>query len=164
MIARHYHKPSGQWSGPHSRSYSSLIRPTSYSTLKEASDEKNDVKIKHHIPESLIHYFLSPEYPRTERDIFEKNTPQIIGISYLTDNYTISTVTRSSMWNQRRSHLAYWRDINDQHYLQIRFLYDFSSASMFSQQYENKILTVINFCTNGGDKHPTLDPFAGWEI
>lgn len=46
------------------------------------------------------------------------------------------------------------------HYLQVRLLhdmYDFSTASVFTRQKENKVLAVINFGTNGGDKHISID-------
>lgn len=169
MIARHYHKKTAQWAGPHSRSYSSLIDTSFYGILKEASDnkidlsynpERADVKIKHHIPENLLPYFLTPQYPRTEIDVFEKEEPQIIGTAYLTDNYVISSVSRSSLWNQRRPLTAYWGELNKAHYLQVRLLhdmFDFSTASIFTQQKENNILAVINFGTNGGDKHLSID-------
>lgn len=169
MIARHYHKKTAQWAGPHSRSYSSLIDTSFYGILKEASDnkidlgynpERADVKIKHHIPESLLSYFLTPQYPRSEIDVFEKEEPQIIGTAYLTDNYVISSVSRSSLWNQRRPLTAYWGELNKAHYLQVRLLhdmFDFSTASIFTRQKENNILAVINFGTNGGDKHLSID-------
>lgn len=169
MIARHYHKQTAQWTGPHSRSYSTLIDASFYGILKEASNNKidlgydpqrADIKIKHQIPENLLPYFLSPQYPRTEIDIFEKEEPQIIGTSYLTDNYAISSVSRSSLWNQRRPLTAYWGELNTAHYLQVRLLhdlYDFSTASMFTQQKDNRILAAINFGTNGGDKHISID-------
>ena len=79
MIARHYHKPTGQWTGPHSRSYSTLVRPSFYGILYQASDgqinlpnqePRIDVKIKHNIPNHLMHYFLSPEFPRTKKGNF----------------------------------------------------------------------------------------------
>ncbi|MEQ8554363.1 MAG: hypothetical protein RIC06_00725 [Cyclobacteriaceae bacterium] len=169
IIARHYHKPTGQWAGPHSRSYSTLVRPTFYSILKEASNGKidvgieqkrNDVKIKHQIPPYLMPYFLSPEYPRTEIDTFENESPQTIGISYLTDEYALSTANRSSLWNQRRPFLLYWGQVQKPKYLQVRFLhdnYDFSSATYYSDQDRNKILAGINFISNGGDKHISID-------
>jgi hypothetical protein len=73
IMARHYHKPSGQWTGPHSRSYSSLISPLFHRLLKKASDGKIDegldlsiqpglyysgdvdVKNMHQIPKYLLH-------------------------------------------------------------------------------------------------------------
>ncbi len=169
MIARHYHQPSGQWAGPHSRSYSTLVKPSFYSILKEGSngqidlgieEKRSDVKIKHHIPESLLHYFQSPVYPRTETDVFEKINPSIIGTTYLNEKYSISTVNRSSLWNQRRPFLVYWGPVKTPKYLQLRFLhdgYDFSSACFYSQQKENRVLAAINFITNGGDKHISID-------
>ena len=169
MIARHYHQPTGQWSGPHSRSYSTLIKPSFCAILNEATNGKvntgiaekqSDVKIKHQIPAYLLHYFLSPEYPRTETDIFEKEAPQTIGTCYLTDKYTLSTASQSSLWNQRRPFLVYWGTAETPKYLQSRFLhdgYDFSSASFFSQQKENNVLAAINFISNGGDKHISID-------
>ncbi|WP_288360071.1 hypothetical protein [uncultured Bacteroides sp.] len=169
MIARHYHQKTAQWAGPHSRSYSTLIDSSFYGILKEASQGKvaldyeptrSDIKIKHYIPERLLPYFLTPEYPRTEVDVFEKKEPQVIGTTYLTDDYVISSVSRSSMWNQRRPLTAYWGELNATHYLQVRMLhdnYDFSTASIFTQQKENQVLAAINFATNGGDKHLSID-------
>lgn len=169
MIARHYHKKSAQWTGPHSRSYKSLVATSFYGILKEGSNgqinlgydsERADVKIKHTIPQHLLHYFLSPQYPRTETDLFEKEAPQIIGTAYLTEDFAISTVSRSCMWNQRRPLTAYWGDLNNSHYLQVRMLhefFDFSTTSVFTQQINNQVLAVVNFGTNGGDKHIHID-------
>jgi len=78
----------------------------------------------------------------------------------LTEKYALSTANRSSLWNQRRPFLVYWGDINQPKYLQVRFLhdlYDFSSATFLSQQIENKVLAGINFVTDGGDKHISID-------
>jgi hypothetical protein len=169
MIARHYHQPTGQWAGPHSRSYSTLVSPSFYAILKEGSngkivigieEKRRDVKIKHHIPEYLLNYFLSPKYPRTEIDTFEKVLPKIIGTTYLTDKYVLSTANLSSLWIQRRPFLAYWGDVQNPKYLQVRFLhnfYDFTSVNFQSQQKEGNVLAGISFATNGGDKHPFFD-------
>lgn len=175
-IARHYHQPTGQWAGPHSRSYSTLVRPSFYSILKEASngkidigieEKRSDVKIKHQIPKYLMSYFLSPEYPRTELDVFEKVEPQIIGTCFLAKDYTLSTANRSSLWNQRRPFLLYWGTTTTPKYLQARFMhddYDFSSASFFSKQKENNVLAAINFLSNGGDKHISIDRLKDGKI
>ena len=169
IIARHYHQPTGQWAGPHSRSYGTLIGSSFYSILKEGSngkivvgveEEQRNVKIKHQIPAYLLHYFLSPEYPRTETDVFEKAEPQIIGTCYMTDKYALSTANLSSLWIQRRPFLAYWGDAQNPKYLQVRFLhddYDFTDVNFRSQQKESNVLAGISFATNGGDKHPSFD-------
>ncbi|MDP4289657.1 MAG: hypothetical protein Q8908_01095 [Bacteroidota bacterium] len=169
IIAHHFHQPTGQWAGPHSRSYSSLIKSNFYGLLKQASNGKIDLgyneqsidkKVKHEIPSYLLPYFLTPKYPRTEVDLFEKSEPVIKGTTYLTDTYTLASASRSSLWNQRRPFIAYWGTIAKPSYLQVRFLhdsYDFSSASFYSQQKENNILAGINFILNGGDKHISID-------
>ena len=169
VIARHYHKPTGQWTGPHSRSYNSIIDPSFYSILNQASDGKiesgqfimpADIKIRHKIPTYLLHYFLTPNYPRTEFDTFESIEPKITGTTYMTNKYAISSANRSSLWNERRPFLVYWGNKTNPHYLQVRFLhdfYDFSSASFFCEQKDNYILAAINFITNGGDKHINID-------
>jgi hypothetical protein len=176
IIARHYHKPSGQWAGPHSRSYSTLVKPTFYAILKEGSngkidvgveEKRSDVKIKHQIPTHLMHYFLTPEYPRTELDVFEKEDPRTTGTCYLTEKYALSTANRSSLWNQRRPFLLYWGNVQTPKYLQVRFMhddYDFSAATFYGQQNENQVLAVINFISNGGDKHISIDRFKDGKI
>jgi hypothetical protein len=173
IIARHYHKPSGQWAGPHSRSYSTLVNPTFYALLKEGSNgqidldiekKRSDVKVKHQIPANLMHYFSSPQYPRTEVDVFEKETPQIIGTCYLAKEFALSTANRSSLWNQRRPFLLYWGEVKAPKYLQVRLLhdnYDFSSATFYGQQKDNQVLAAINFISNGADKHITIDRLKG---
>ena len=169
IVAKHWHKPTAQWAGPHSRSYSTPLRSSVYGILYGASDgkidygykdERSDVKIKHRIPESLLPYFLTPVYPRIQRDVFENADPQIIGICYLTNRYALSTVNRSSLWNQRRPFLAYWGTPEKPSYLQVRVLhelYDLSAATWFGDQKDNTVLSAINFATNGGDKHISID-------
>ena len=172
MLARHYHQPTGQWSAPHSRAYRSLVQPGFYNLLHKASNGRlftlnqkaidwgSYGRLHHQIPAWLMGYFTKPTYPRTERDVFEADAPPIIGTSYLTDRFALSTSNRSSMWNQRRPFLAYWGTAEQSRYLQVRFLhddYDFSSAGFYSQQTEGKVLAAINLNTNGGDKHITID-------
>jgi hypothetical protein len=140
-----------------------------YSILDEASggkikvpvtEKRADVKIKHQIPARLLPYFLDPKYPRTERDVLKMDDPQIIGTSYFIEKYALSTANRSSLWNQRRPFIAYWGTPEAPHYLQVRLMhdnYDFSSASFYSDQKENKVLAAITFLTNGGDKHISID-------
>lgn len=172
ILARHYHIPSGQWTGPHSRSYNSIVGKSFYNLLAEASNGKigkEDSSLygyttfrryKHVMPKDVMHYFTEPDYPRTEIDLFEPDTPQIKGTSYLTSNYALSSINHASMWNQRRPLIAYWGTKEHPQYLQVRFLhdnYDFSSASISSVQEENKVLAAINLVNGLGDKHISID-------
>jgi len=172
IVARHYHIPSGQWTGPHSRTYSSIVNKSFYNLLAEASNGKigkEDSSIysyitfrryKHVMPKDVEHYFLEANYPRTEVDIFEPNTPQIIGTSYLSHRFALASINHASLWNQRRPLIAYWGSKQQPKYLQIRFLhdnYDFSSASLSTAQQENNVLAAINLVTGLGDKHINID-------
>lgn len=172
ILARHYHIPSSQWVGPHSRSYSSIVNKSFYNLLAEASDgklAKEDPSLynyttfrryKHIMPKDVEGYFVTANYPRTEIDVFEPDTPQIIGTSYLSSRYALSSINHASLWNQRRPLIAYWGSKQQPKYLQVRFLhdnYDFSSASISSVQAENKVLAAINFVTGLGDKHINID-------
>ncbi len=169
VIAKHYHRPTGQWAGPHSRSYRTLMTPSIYGILQQASNgkialpgatQRHDVKIKHEIPAHLLTYFVAPRYPRVQRDVLAIDEPEIIGTTYLAPRYAFSSANRSSLWNQRRPFLVYWGSPDAPRYLQLRFLhdeYDFSSASFYSRQEENKLIGAVGFLTNGGDKHISID-------
>ncbi|MCK9412490.1 MAG: hypothetical protein M0Q53_09335 [Prolixibacteraceae bacterium] len=185
MIARHYHRPTGQWAGPHSRSYGTLAGPGFHGLLNRASGGKiypeikegrGDLRVKHQIPEHLLRYFLSPEYPRTETSLLspdfprkempkypltetkgmDEPAPKVVGTCYMTDNYVFSTASLSSMWTQRRPFLVYLGNTQSPKYLQAQFLhdnFDFSSAYISASQKENMALAAIHFFSNGGDKH-----------
>ncbi|MDR0413131.1 MAG: hypothetical protein LBH61_04955 [Dysgonamonadaceae bacterium] len=173
MIARHFHQPSGQWAGPQSRSYSTFAEPSFYGLLHQAlggkingeqQPERYNIRLKHSVPEHLSPYFLSPQYPRTEKDVFNRNPPQVEGTCLLAETYTLGSVNRSNFWRQRRPLLAYWGTPDAPSYLQLRFLhdhYDFCAANFYSTQAENKVLAAITFSTNGGDKHVRNDDLVG---
>ncbi|MFM2232681.1 MAG: hypothetical protein RJB31_1382 [Bacteroidota bacterium] len=168
-IAKHYHVPTGQWVGPHSRAYNSMLQNSFYDLINRASKGAIQLKpnlaftysrLKHSIPKDLYSYFKSGKYPKAQKDVFELADPTIEGTSYMTDQYALATANRSSMWNQRRPFLAYWGTTEQPRYLQVRFLhdsYDFSSASFYSQQQDNKVLAAINLNLGGGDKHISID-------
>jgi len=194
IIARHYHQPSAQWSGPHGRCYSPLLSSETYNWLYASSDGKicpdtpapyskdKSAVLKHSIPPYLMRYFTRPVFPRMEIDTFiqggqniELNplvsyqesdrgvkivTKKIIGKSYLTRDFVLSSANQSCLWNQRRPLIAYWGSEKKPVYLQIRFLhdlYDYASANIFCSQDSTNVLGAINFTTNGGDRHVTID-------
>lgn len=168
-IAKHYHVPTGQWVGPHSRAYNSTLQNSFYDLINRATKGAIQLKpnlpftysrLKHSVPRDLYPYFKSVEYPKTQNDVYELVDPKIEGTSYMSDTYALATASRSSMWNQRRPFLAYWGSVQQPKYLQVRFLhdnYDFSSASFYSQQKDNKVLAAINLNLGGGDKHISID-------
>lgn len=194
IIARHYHKPSSQWAGPHGRCYSALLGSSTYNWLYTSSNgvispntmvsysrDQNPL-LKHKIPGYLIHYFTEPKFPRIEIDTFIREgqeielnalvsyqesdrgvkikTKEVIGKSYFTKDFVLSSANHSCLWNQRRPLIAYWGTEQKPVYMQIRFLhnmYDYASANIFCSQDSTNVLGAINFTTNGGDQHVTID-------
>lgn len=170
MIARHYHKTSGQWAGPHSRAYPMFVENSFYDVLSQGTRgivkggirlPNRDVKITHTIPKSLLKYFVDSDmYPRMEVDTFEVDSPQIIGKTYLTEEYVFATASHSCMWTQRRPFTAYWGTRESPSYLRVRLLhdfYDFSSGLIQTKQDKNKSISAITIMADGGDKHISID-------
>lgn len=171
IIAGHYHKPTGQWAGPNSRSYSTFLKHERlYSILNLASKGKidlvgkkydaNEILLEYDMPEKYYAFFNNPIYPRLETDVFEPNEPKVTGTTLLEKKFVLSTANRSCLWNQRRPFLAYWGSSESPRYLQFQFLhnnYDFSSAAIFTQQENTNILAGVNLFLFGGDKHISID-------
>jgi len=138
--------------------------------------------LKHRIPADLLPWFTDPVLPRLEVDTlirggqrielnpmvsYQKSdsgvwieTKEVIGTSYLTNDFVLSSANRSSLWNQRRPLIAYWGTSRKPVSLQVRFLhdgYDYAAANLFCAQDSTHVLGAVNFTTNGGDRHVTID-------
>lgn len=175
-VAVRYHAPTGQWSGPHSRSYQDLLRPAQKQILKAAvkgeparppvGQESRGAFLHrriHEVPEDLKPYFKSLEEPREVVEMFvrAKHPGQVdfIGTTWLTPELSLGSINRGDMWNQRRNLQAYWGD-KKAAYFRTRFMKDdddFASVNFFSEQKQNRVLAGLNFSTDGGDKHLFFD-------
>ncbi len=175
-VARRFHPATKQWAGPHSRCYSTLLRPGTLAAFQRASGgqlrflseaeawESLDAhRLKLDCPPELFHYFVTLSGPRTETETFEKNLAtehDIIGTTYLHPDFTLASVNIGDLWNQRRPLLAYWTTPNGPAALRLRFLhddYDYSSASLFTVQDRTEILGAVLFATDRGDTHISID-------
>jgi hypothetical protein len=150
-------------------------------TSTEFSKDQDPI-LKHQIPADLIPYFTQPKLPRMEIDTFIRGgqkielnplvsyqesdrgvwieTKEVIGKSYFTDDFVLSSANQSCLWNQRRPLIAYWGTSLKPVSMQIRFLhdgYDYAAANIFCAQDSTNVLGAINFTTNGGDRHVTID-------
>ncbi len=175
--AQHFHPPTRQWSGPHSRSYSTFLRSSTLAFIqratgeairfmpaKEAAVSLDSHRLRCRCPGDLVHYFeLLPE-TRFEKETFTRSEdpmPDIIGSTYLDSAFTLGSVNCGNLWNQRRPLIAYWGSADNVGAFRIQFLhdgYDYSSAMFFSVQDKGDVLAAVNFATDGGDTHPSLDP------
>ncbi|MDJ0897286.1 MAG: hypothetical protein QNJ55_00630 [Xenococcus sp. MO_188.B8] len=170
-ISNHFHAPTRQWAGPHSRSYSPLLKSKTIKFIKNITADSNATKTKNdsilldkkpddfQVPLNLRHFFLATDRPRTITNcIFSRIPPQILS-TYLTPKFTIGTVNYSDLWSQRNSLIAYWRGLEETRYLRLRCLHngqDFSAAQLFCVQDKGNILGAINFSTDIGKENPYI--------
>ncbi|WP_028548427.1 hypothetical protein [Paenibacillus sp. UNC451MF] len=180
MIAEHYHVPTAQWSGPHSRSYSTVMTDSVRSFLQMAcGDDTFSLQAEDPFVYSLDWYGNHIECPPAYRSAFVDTNggeysqvihkdPQgkaiNIATTYKDERISLGTFSKDVMWNQRRNLLAYAQNGDSFTYVHLRFLhdgYDYSSAVFTSRQDGADILFGIGFCTNGGDTHIGLDLIDG---
>ena len=170
VMASHFHPPSAQLGGPHSRSYATLLKPKFYNLLYGGSQGAIDYqqaqlpagyyKLQHRIPEPLVDQFLRLPEARVEIDTFSVGENPVVGYTYLHPQYCLGTANRSTTWQQRRPLVAYWGTPNRPRYLQPKLLHDgveFAAGNIFSTQDKNYALTTLDLATDGGDYHISLD-------
>jgi len=174
--ARHFHAPSRQWAGPHSRCYATLLRDSTLAFIQRAthgrlnflSESKAFESLDAHrlgaeCPDEFLSYFTELPKPRLEIEAFAKTKPDrhdIIGTTYLNPDYTLGSVNIGDLWNQRRPLLAYWKTDTGIVAMRLRCLhddYDYSSASIFTVQDKSDVLGAVVFATDRGDTHISLD-------
>lgn len=170
VLATHYHAPTSQLAGPHSRSYSTLLRDSFYDFLYGASNGQikvgnarkpdNYYKLQHRIPDEYLLNFTSAPDNIVHVDTFSLNDNPPIGYTFLSPEYSFGTVNRSTTWKQRRPFIIYWGNLDNPRFLRIRLIHDdedFGIGNIFSIQEENEALTLMNFATDGGDYHISID-------
>ncbi len=171
-VAAHFHPPTRQWAGPHSRCYSTLLRPDTLAFLQRALGDAarlTDVPL----PPSLDAHRVPASCPVESRAAFttlpgtlhhvqvlRPGSPPTVGTTHLAPVFTIASVNCGMFWNQCRPLVAYWNGPAGPAALQVRFLhdgYDYSSAHILCAQQGSEILAGVCFATDGGDTHPSLD-------
>lgn len=174
--ADHFHPPTKQWAGPHSRCYSNLLRESTLAFLEQGTGNTKRLldrdplplgidhsRLEIYCPDEFHRAFFQLDSPKTVQEVFANahSDKAITGTTYLHPRYCLGTVNRGDCWNQRRPFLAYWGDAAGPAYLQLRFLhdeYDYTSALTASCQFDGaKALSVIQFATDYGDTHPSLN-------
>lgn len=175
-LARHFHFPTRQWAGPHARSYRNILPGKVLSLIQIAAKGKvvflqeEELEIETYwirmalsCPEKFYSYFTAAPGNRVEKKIVGKGNeeaPPELAYCYLTDAFALSSFSRSIFWNQRRPLLGYFGTAEKPTYVQLRCLhdrYDFCSGHLHCIQEKGYVLGVVNFYTDGGDTHPSLD-------
>lgn len=175
-LARRFHAPTQQWAGPHSRSYSTLLRRSALGFMQrgtggevefmpeaEAWESIDAQRVKLECPVDLYEKFLELEGRRQEVEVFVHNPGEphsIVGTTYLHPQFTLGSVNIGDLWNQRRPLVAYWNAPGGVAAMRVRCLhddYDYSSASIFTVQDKSDALGAVVFATDRGDTHISLD-------
>ena len=175
-VATHFHAPTRQWAGPMSRCYQTDLRDrkNTLAVLEVGTGRRAKLidedplplgldayRLPYRCPGEYIPLFCTLEEPRTTIEVFQKREPEpVVGTTYLHPKYTLGSVNQADFWIQRRAVLAYWGDVLNPTYLQVRFLhddYDYCSGLPFTSQHLNASMTVVVFATDYGDTHVNLD-------
>lgn len=181
-VATHFHAPTRQWAGPQSHSYETDLRKRqgTLAMIQSACGKSVELGCPEPLPLDLSAYrvplqcprksvrlFGTLEAPRQVNETFvqadgskagAKNP--VAGTTWLHPRFSLGSVNRGDLWQQRRPLLAYWGIPSAPRFLRVRFLkdeVDFSSALFFSVQHEGSALVVVTLCTDHGDTHPSLD-------
>lgn len=171
-IAQHFHPPTRQWAGPHSRAYRTLLPTDTLALIQRATEGRVQLAagepapaLDEHrwptpCPRELESFFSTLETPREVVKTFVKGETPVVGTTFLHPRFALGSVNRGDLWNQRRALLAYWGTVEKPGYLHLRCLhdgYDFAAAQFFSVQRGGDVLAGVNFATDGGDTHVSLD-------
>ncbi|GAB4564963.1 MAG: hypothetical protein Kow0047_15120 [Anaerolineae bacterium] len=176
-VGLHFHPATRQWAGPHSRCYSTLLRPGERAFLQRGTrgavryfdDDALPVDIEAHrldfsCPERWLPLFARLDGPRELHRIYHRGSelyPMLIGHTYMDDLVALGSMNRGDLWNQRRPLVGYWGRAEDPWAVQLRCLhdgYDYSAALTFCRQSGPYVLCAVAFATDYGDRHITLDP------
>ncbi|OBZ13606.1 hypothetical protein [Bacillus sp. FJAT-26390] len=179
MVAEHFHPATKQWSGPHSRSYSTLLTDMAKSFLQIATDGRVAFAFEKEqpydaewfgsgirCPHKFLSYFTQSE-DRHLHQLYSRNEQtgqQKWATTYMTPSFAIGVSSEEIMWNQTRPLLVYFDNGGEAAYLKLRVLhdgYDYCSAVLNSRVEGSQLLLGIRFLTDGGDTHPSLDRIKG---
>ena len=188
-VATHFHPPTRQWAGPHSRSYETDLRkrPATLAFIQAACGKSVELGCAEPLPLGLEAYQVPLQCPRKWARLFgaleapkqvvetfvqadgskEGSKNPVVGTTWLHPRFSLGSVNRGDLWQQRRPLLAYWGIPSGPRFLRVRFLKDdadFSSALFFSTQHEGAALAVVTLCTDHGDTHPSLAPLKDASI
>ncbi len=170
-IAEHFHPPTAQWSGPHSRAYRDRLDPATHQILRlGAGLMEDDGSLLWLVdplpcPPALAERFRVLPAPETEVVRAFIRRPEAwasrTGTTWLADGAALGTVDYEDFWTQRRPLIGYWRVLAEAPaVLRLRFLHDgrdFASACGQHAQADNRVLTGFGLLTNRGDWHLHLD-------
>lgn len=171
-FAQHFHPPTQQWAGPHSRAYRALLGTGPLELIERATEgrvtfagvgpgaARDEARLPLPCPRDLEPLFRALDAPRTVVKRYSPSNPPVIGTTYLAPRLALGTVNFCDLWNQRHDLIAYWGPARQPGYLHLRLLkngYDLAAGEFCCVQQEGRALAGINLASDGGDTHISLD-------
>ena len=175
-IASHFHAPTRQWAGPHSRAYRSLNSESTLALIQRATagrvdfgidaPDRDELRVPVHCPSELEPLFSTLTAPRTVTETFIRRS-DTSGTTFLHPQFALGSVNTGDLWNQRRALILHFGSAALPGYVQLRFLknnYDFSSAIFTGAQRDGLVIGTVHLITDGGDTHISLDKVKAGKI
>lgn len=178
-IAESYHPATGQWAGPHARSYGDYVFPRVAGYLgcqtgvaipvhpKADATRAVELPVAWHLPcpvELQARFRALPVDPLELRRTFIRGASpdeSTIGVTWFSADACLGSVNRGSFWTQCRPVLGYWKTDDDPAVvLRVRFLHDgrdFASMGLVADQSGGTCLLAAHALAGRGDWHPMLD-------
>jgi hypothetical protein len=178
-VAEHFHPPTSQWAGPHSRTYGDWL---SAEAAEYLSAQTGAAIVAH--PHAATHGRGGPqlipplpcppelaarfhELPASQYELrrrFIRNSDEALslyGTTWMDDGACLGSASWDSLWTQRRPLVAYWRaDPGPAAMMRLRFLHDgqdFATAGVRVSQRGARALAGVGLLSNRGDFHLHLD-------
>lgn len=163
MIAKHYHPATGEWGGPYSRTYSTLLTEREKKFLLNGLNRSHD-GIR--CPEKYYALFHSNDerYSIEPTLMVSETGYQNYATTYQNETFTLGSYSTGSMWNQRRNLIGFVDAGGKKVFVQLQFLKDgrdFCSAIFTGVQSRNHVLFGFNLATDNGAWHQDLDIING---
>jgi hypothetical protein len=163
MIAKHFHPATGEWGGPYSRSYYTLMTEREKHFLgnalnKESKGIQCPEKYHAYFSSNAERYFIEPTMMAAEAGF------QNYATTYHNEKLSLGSYTVGSMWNQRRNLLGFVDVGGKKVFVQLQFLKDgkdFCSAIYTGVQSRKQVLFGFNLATDNGAWHQELDVING---
>lgn len=166
-IAEHFHVRTGQWAGPHSRCYHSILEQglavkvqKGVPGLQLSPEEEILSEVcgsRWHCPERFLPLFIKPrESFDIRRFVKDGSTYLTTEYSWIHPDYTLGSFAVSDFWNQRRNLISYYGNRSEPAYLHFRVLHDgadFTAAEINGVQNRGTVLAGIHFADDSGDEH-----------
>lgn len=152
-LAMHYHAPSGQLAGPHSRCYNNLVSTRFKSFIDMATERTWHLTDDESFEMSMVWYLMEVRCPRRYFSLFgplekprlfidnyykqidtmkdseihvlvEKGVPPVTATTYMTPLMVVGTLDHYDLWAQRRPLLAYFGTPDKAGWFRFRCLHD----------------------------------------